>query len=109
MTTLNLGIDIAGFNLDHVSLVLSVRDGDSGKVSSASTLHMTLGELDAFVRALGADKSGIDLSTVQRNGIEVDPSQVNDDRTFDGEKSGGRRDAEIIGHSEAVRKRQSAG
>lgn len=107
MTTLNLGIDIAGFDLDHVNLVLSVRDGESRKVSSASTLRMTLQELDAFVKALGAAKSGVKLSTVHRQGIEIDPTQANEDRVFDAENSGGGRDAEIIKHS-AVR-RQAAG
>lgn len=106
MAILNFGLDISGFDLERVGVVLSVRDGKTGKVSSAAKLNMTLAELDALVSALGADGSDVEVSTVNSSGIDGDNSG---DSPFPSitERSPLREAADIIEHSEATRKRQS--
>ncbi len=107
MAILNFGVDISGFDLERVGVVLSVRDGKTGKVSSASKLNMTLAELDALVKALGADGSDVEVSTVHETGIDAETAKEGQ-FPASADRTPLREAAEIIEHSEATRKRTAS-
>ena len=74
MSALKLGIDISGFDLQRVGVVLSVRDNDARPVSTSSPLNMSLIEFNALIKALDAERSAIEVSTRQsRDGTSMPP------------------------------------